>query len=151
MNARAAHQFTRNRIVFGDMLLNWFLGVVLTFLPAFADSILGRSLLIPLWLYRLVGLGFLLFAAWQTFHVVRHQMGPGALVFAAWAAEIPVVMLTVALVALKLPLRPGARFALWVGDVYMLFLGGWYFYLARLLSRDAENTTHVPEETNPGR
>ena len=30
MNARAAHQFTRNRIVFGDMLLNWFLGVVLT-------------------------------------------------------------------------------------------------------------------------
>lgn len=151
MNVRAAHQFTLNRIVFGDMLLNWFLGVVLTLLPALADSILGRSLLIPLWLYRLLGLGFLIFAAWQTFHVVRRQLGPGALVFAAWAAEIPVVMLTVALVFLDLPLRTGARIALWVGDLYMLVLGAWYFYLARHLSRPAENTTHVPEETNPGR
>ncbi len=130
VDVQQARAFTLRRIVFGDMVLNWFLGAVLSLFPAAVDGLLGRSSLAPPLVYRVVGVLFLLFAAWQTFIVVRGRLGVGALLFAALMALGPVVLLTVILLFMNLPLRSGWRIVLWIGDVYMLFLGCWYLFLA---------------------
>lgn len=135
LDVEKARTFTLRRIVFGDMLLNWFLGAALSFFPALVDGLLGRAPLAPPIAYRVIGVLFLLFAAWQTFIVVRRQLGVGALLFAALMALVPVVLLTVLLLFMSLPLRIGWRIVLWVGDIYMLFLGCWYLFLAVALRR----------------
>jgi hypothetical protein len=126
-----ARAFTLDRIVFGDMLLNWFLGAVMLLFPGAVDRLLAAtSPLLPSLVYRVVGIGFLLFAAWQTWVVVRHVLGPRQLVFAGILAEVPFLMLTAALVFANFDLKLFWRLVLWVGNIYMLLLGGWYFYLA---------------------
>jgi hypothetical protein len=57
MNLKAAYDFTLKRLIFGDMILNWFLGIVLTLLPGLADSVLGQANLLPLIVYRAIGIG----------------------------------------------------------------------------------------------
>jgi hypothetical protein len=134
MTAERAKTFTLKRLIFGDMLLNWFLGILLTLFPLPVDGILGRTSLMPPIIYRVIGLGFLLFAAWQTWVVIQGDVKPGGLIFAALMAEIPVVLLTIALLFMDFELRPGWRIALWVGNVYMLLLGVWYVFVARILT-----------------
>jgi hypothetical protein len=142
--AEKAHTLTVRRIFFGDTILNWFLGVLLTFLPGWADRTLRRSAepLLPASAYRVVGVVFLLFAAWQTAVLIRGRMGAPALWFAAFMAEGPVMLLTAALVFLNLPLKPGWRIVLWAGDIYMFLLGLWYVYLATAI-RKGEATPEV--------
>ncbi|HEC23211.1 MAG TPA: hypothetical protein ENI95_09875 [Chloroflexi bacterium] len=136
MTLKSAWRFTLHRLFFGDMLLNWFLGGLLTFFPSPVDRLMGQAPLLTMGIYRLIGVGFLAFAAWQTWCIARQRLGPAGLVFAALMAEGPVVLLTIALVFMDFPLRPVARVALWVGDVYMLFLGAWYLFLARWLAKE---------------
>jgi hypothetical protein len=136
MNLKPAYNFTLKRLIFGDMILNWFLGLILTLLPGLADRVLGQANVLPFIVYRIIGIIFLAFAAWQTSLVMRGQLRPFDLFFAAALAEIPVVLLTIALLYMKLPLRPGARIVLWIGDIYMLFLGGWYIFVASWLIRN---------------
>jgi hypothetical protein len=135
MNLKTAYDFTLKRLIFGDMILNWFLGIVLTLLPGLADRVLGQANLLPFIVYRIIGIIFLGFAAWQTSLVVRGRCGPFDLYFAAAMAEGPVVLLTAALLFMSLALRPVARVVLWIGDIYMLFLGGWYIFVANSLRR----------------
>lgn len=130
LDVEKARAFTLRRIVFGDMLLNWFLGAALSLFPALVDGLLGRAPLAPPVVYRVIGVLFLLFAAWQAFIIARGRLGVGALIFAALMALVPVVLLTMLLLFVNLPLHTGWRIALWVGDVYMLFLGCWYLFLA---------------------
>lgn len=134
IRTRRAHEFTLNRLFFGDMLLNWFLGVVMTFLPNSVDRILASSPpLLPALAYRVLGIGFLFFAAWQTYEIVKQRLGPPQLVLASVLALIPFVGLAVALVVLGGQLKPLWRAVLWFGDLYMLLLGVWYLILARWL------------------
>jgi hypothetical protein len=136
MQLAQAKALTR-RIVFGDMLLNWFLGALLTLLPGVVDQILGSAPLLPLSVYRVIGIIFLAFAAWQTWaHLTERTTAPTSLVFAALLALGPVVLLTIALLFMELPLQVGWRIALWVGDAYMLLLTAWYLTLARLTLRE---------------
>jgi hypothetical protein len=137
MKAEAALNFTLRRLFFGDMLLNWCLGAALTFFPAATDHLIGTSPVAAPVFYTVIGVLFLLFAAWQTTVIARRRMGPPALIFAAVMAEGPVVLLTAALLFIDLPLRPGWRAALWAGNVYMLFLGVWYLFVAWLIARRA--------------
>lgn len=123
------------KVIFGDMLLNWTLGAALTFLPGMIDSALGTGPVLPLIVWRVIGVGFLLFAAWQTWTTKQQDIGPLGLWFACWMAWIPVVLLAIALLYMTLPLWPLVRIALWVANIYMLLLGGWYAYLARRLVR----------------
>ncbi len=134
---RRAHDFTLNRLFLGDTLLNWFLGIGLTAWPAFVDRLVGSAgmPIMPLMVYRAIGVIFLLFATWQTIIIARRKLGPAALIFACLMAEVPVVLLAVALLYMDLPLRPVWRAILWVGNGYMLFLGAWYLFLARRLAR----------------
>jgi hypothetical protein len=117
------------------MLLNWTLGILLTFLPGMAESIIGTAPLLPMPMLRGIGVIFLLFAAWQTWIVQQWNVGPDSLWFSCWMAWIPVVLLTIALLYMDFPLRPVARIVIWVGNIYMFFLGGWYAFVARRLAR----------------
>lgn len=124
-------RFTLRRVLLGDMLLNWLLTGLLILTPATVDGLLGETALAPLWVYQSVGAAFALFAAWQLTDQLRGRVGAGGLIFAAALAEGPVVPLTAALVFAPLALRPAARAVLWVGNIYMLFLGVWYLFVAR--------------------
>jgi hypothetical protein len=130
MRFERASEFTYRRLFFGDMVLNWFLGAVLTFAPGLVDDLLGTAPLLPLPVYRIIGVGFLGFSAWQTWIIVRGTIGPRSWIFAAVMAEGPVILLTFVLLFIDLALYPGWRIVLWVGNVYMFFLGGWYSFLA---------------------
>lgn len=127
--------FTIYRIILGDMLLNWLLGLVLLIFPSGLDRLIGTAPVLPLLLYRLTGIGFLLFAAWQTWIVRRGEIGPLGLTFAALMALGPVVLLTAALLFLDLPLEPLWRIVLWVANGYMVLLAVWYLTLARSVAR----------------
>ncbi len=135
IDVEAAREFTLKRLLLGDMLLNWGLGAVLAFSPASVDRLITYARVVPLAIYRIVGVVFLAFAAWQTAIELRRRLSPAALLFAALMAEAPVVLLTVVLVFMDVPLRAGWRIVLWVGNVYMLFLGAWYIFVARLSIR----------------
>jgi hypothetical protein len=87
--------------------------------------------MLPDWVYRVIGIGFIGFAAWQTWIVRKDEINPPSLIFAALLAEGPVVLLTAALVFGNFPLYLLPKILLWIGNIYMLVLGVWYFYLAR--------------------
>jgi hypothetical protein len=129
--------WTLTRLILGDMILNWFLGIALIAFPGSIDALLGMAPILPLLIYRLIGLGFLGFAAWQLVVVRRGRIGPPGLVFAAAMALGPVIALTIALVAMRLPLRPIWRLILWAGNAYMLLLTAWYLFVARWMGRDS--------------
>jgi hypothetical protein len=118
-------------IIAGDMYLNWALGVLLAFVPGAAERAMSTGPLLPGLIWRGIGAIFLLFAAWQTWVVRRGEIGASGLIFASLMALVPVVLLTGGLIFVDFPLRAWARIALWVGNIYMFLLGGWYLYLAR--------------------
>lgn len=130
MNLERARQITLYRIILADMLLNWVLGIVLIAAPGMAGSLLSRTPLFPPLVYRLIGVVFVLFAAWQTWIVRRGTVGAPGLIFAALMALVPVILLTSALLFGRLPLYPLASVLLWIGNLYMLLLSAWYLALA---------------------
>ncbi len=136
MTLERAHNLTVRRIILPDMVLNWFLGAVLLFVPRTVDSLLGTASLLPAIAYQGMGVLFLVFAAWQLTVVRRGAATPAGLVFAALMAEVPVLALTAALVFGNFPLLGVWRVVLWIGDIYMLFLGTWYLALARWLAKN---------------
>jgi hypothetical protein len=136
MTVNEAMSITLRYVFSGDATLNWLLGFALVFFPSTLDGLLGRRRLAPELLYQVVGGGFLLFAVWQTVVVIRRRIGPPGLAFAALMAEIPVVLLAVALVFMNLDLLPVWRVVLWIGNGYMLLLGVWYMFLARRMVID---------------
>jgi hypothetical protein len=139
IDAQKAHDFTLKRLFLGDTGLNWVVAVALLGFPSTADHVLGAETIAPPGVYRVIGAGFLLFAAWQTVIELRREMRPPALYFAAFMAEAPVVLLTVILAFMDLPFRPIWRALLWAGNIYMLLLGVWYIFVGRLVARRARD------------
>lgn len=135
MTLERAHTLTVRRIILPDMILNWFLGAVLLIVPRMVDSVLGTASLLPLVAYQAMGVLFLVFAAWQLAVVRKGSATPTGLIFAAFMAEVPVLGLMAALVFGNFPLLAVWRVVLWIGNIYMLFLGAWYFALARWLAK----------------
>jgi len=117
------------RLITADMVLNWILGLGFTFFHRKIERFIASEVLFLPIVWRLIGIGFLLFAAWQVGVVRRQALKPSELVFAAIMAWGPVVLLTIGLL-MDFPLYPLARLLLWVVNFYMLVLGGLYLYLA---------------------
>lgn len=123
---------TTKKIVVADMWLNWIIGGTATFLPFQFSSWLSQDPILPAIVYVLIGVGFLLFAYWQ-WGLLRSgdKFLAKDLKFSAWLAIGPVVLLTIVLflpIAAKLHLI--SRIVLWIADVYMLMLAGWYWWVA---------------------
>lgn len=130
-----AIHFTHRRLFPGDMVLNYVLGVVMLAAPGLVDSTLGNAPLLPGLVYRVVGIGFLGFALWQTTIIRKANLTAAALYFAAALALGPVIALTTALL-MDFALKPFWRLVLWAGNVYMLLLTVWYIYVGRWIGRN---------------
>ena len=121
-----------NLTVIGDNILNWFLGIALSFFPAIVIAGLSDQAILPESIIRIVGIIFLLFASWQIWSIKTRRINqPSSLIFAALMAVIPVILLTAALIFLGDALITFWRIILWAGNIYMLFLSAWYLFLAR--------------------
>ena len=132
MDASKQVQFTRTLFI-ADMALNVFLGSLLTILPAWSDRIITSSRLVPPVIYQIIGVIFLLYAAWQIWVIIKGQVtSSDAKVFAAVMALAPVILLTTALLFVNLPLKLYWRIILWIGNSYMLLLAAWYIFIARV-------------------
>ena len=124
-------EFTR-RLFSADAGLNVFLGMLLTFSPAWTDQIITRSRLVPPGIYRFIGTIFLFYAAWQLLVILKNRVASrDAMIFAAVMALVPVILLTAALLYADLPVVLLWRIILWMGNIYMLLLAAWYVFIAR--------------------
>jgi uncharacterized membrane protein YuzA (DUF378 family) len=138
LNFEQAIHFTHRRIFPGDMALNYALAAIMLAVPGFVDSTLGSAPMLSDLVYRIIGIGFLGFAIWQTLIVRKAKLSTAALYFAAILAFGPVIALTIALL-MDFALKPFWRYVLWVGNVYMLLLTVWYIYVARwIVKHDQE-------------
>lgn len=113
-------------LIIFDNILNYLLGIVFAFFPLTFQSWISPNEILPKWLWILFGIGFLLFAGWQTYNL-KKGFSKRDRVFASVMALIPVVALTIALL-LPLKLYLVARILLWLGDLYMFVLGILYLH-----------------------
>ncbi|RKX77077.1 MAG: hypothetical protein DRP87_10165 [Spirochaetes bacterium] len=133
MDAEKARKVTRTAIFLPDTFLNWIIGIVFIISPEEIDSILGSSPLLPQLFYIAMGIGFLLFALWQSWVLLKGSFNHSELVIAGLLAVFPAALLATALIKLDLDLRPTWRIVLWASAGYMTALGAWYLFLAEKL------------------
>jgi hypothetical protein len=110
-----------------DTILNWVIGLGLVVLNV--DALLMENPpVIQGWFYRVLGIIYLGFAAWQTYNA-KNTSAPATLRFAFWMVVIPVLFMGWALIAFHSDLKPIIRILLWIAEFYMVLLSGWYGYL----------------------
>lgn len=132
------HRATAGYLFPGDTALNWFLGAVLAFIPVRVELIIAYGTILPVFEMRLVGVGFLLFALWQTWVIARNALNEVNLTIASFLAFVPDAALVWGIVSLNPPFRPLFRVLIWAAVVYMILLGIWYAALAWRMLRAAE-------------
>lgn len=127
-------------LILADNLLNWVLGVLLTFFPKDVWTLLfDRPVysMSPILTYNhliFFGVCFLIFATWQVQVFLRRwKLVAKNLRIAAWLAWIPALLLTIGLLLPYVELFPVTRTLLWIGNVYMILLGAWYWWVAKKL------------------
>lgn len=121
----------KQRFIFlADTILNWLVGLALLLIP-FDSLIMLNPPVIAGWVYRLIGLGYLGFALWQTINQ-KNSTAPKVLLFAFWMVVLPTLFMAWALIAFHHQLHPIARILLWIGELYMFILCGWYGHLYQL-------------------
>lgn len=118
------------KVVRHDMYLNWFLGFAIIFFPELIERFLSKYVLFPIALWMLVGSIFLGFAFWQVRVIKSRKLNFYDLSFASFMALIPAIMIFMGLLFFGHFVRPLAALLLWMGDIYMFALGGWYMYLS---------------------
>jgi hypothetical protein len=122
-----------------DTALNWIIAAAMLVSPDAIEALIANAQLLTPGIYRILGAGFLIFAAWQTVTIRRGTIATRSTMrIAAAMALLPAVLLAAGLCGLTLPLRSWARHVLWVAVAYMLLLGSLYavVYL-RLASKEA--------------
>ncbi len=110
-----------------DALLNWIVAGALLISPGTIEALAADARILTPGTYRILGAGFLIFAAWQTIAIQQGRIAARSTMgVAAAMALLPAVLLAVGSCRLSLPLRSWARVALWVAVSYMLILGALY-------------------------
>lgn len=124
------------RILFYDMWLNIALGIVLVAAPGPLESVLGDGPLIPFIAWRIMGLLFLGYAAWEWFAIRNAPLSALDVAFACIMALVPVVLLAAALLFLDVPLNTLGWILLWFADIFMLVLGSYYAFVVWRIRRE---------------
>jgi len=130
--------FTR-AVVKLDVGINISAGIVLTLMPGWTNELFFDRAVFPVWVWVVIGVGFLIFAGWQ----IGDLMQPGGFTMqnlrrAAMLAWMPVIALTIGLMsAIGRELLLPARVFLWAANGYMLLLGGLYWWAAEKRSGTA--------------
>ncbi len=127
-SAEELQAFTRH-VARVDIGINITAGTGLVIMPQLANQLLFGAPVISWWVLLVMGIGFLLFAAWQVLALMRADgFSRWNLRFAAWMAWVPVLALTMGLLSpLGGQLLDGARVFLWAANGYMVLLGGLYW------------------------
>lgn len=119
-----------------DNVINWVLGAALILVPDFFNRLFFGHEVLSHWIYIVVGAGLVWCAVWQTENFLKQEKleVPSLRLFAilAW---ISVLVLTTVLL---MPLVGGrlllvSKIVLWAANIYMLLLGGWYWWVSRRL------------------
>lgn len=119
------------KIIQYDSYLNWFLGIFFIANPNLLLSYFSPYLQLPFSFWLLLGVGFILFAFWQTFFIIRpNKINSTQLQAAAALAWLPVLALTFFLALIPYVFYPNALLLLWIANIYMLLLGAWYLYVS---------------------
>ena len=125
-------------IVWFDITINYLLGAWLLFAPNGFDRLIGASTVMPLFFYRIIGIGLLLFAIWQTIMIRSNKIFTNNyLLPAIILAVIPVIILAAALLFGDFPVKPAWKMILWIGDLYMILLSAWYIRVLQIQARKA--------------
>ena len=126
------------QIIRTDNVINWVLGVSLILVPDLFNRILFGHEVISHWIYIVIGLGLICFAAWQVENFLKKEkLEITTLRFAAVLAWMTALGL-----ALFLFSSLGSRVLflttifLWLANVCMLALGGWYWWMAERVRMD---------------
>jgi hypothetical protein len=130
MKINKLKEFTLNKIIFYDMILNFFLGFGFIFFYKNFEKLISPEKVLPVLIWRLIGIGFIFFAGWQTKVLSKKNINSKELIFASLMALIPVIMLSYALIFMNFNLYLWSRIVFWIGNIYMLILGSWYMFLA---------------------
>ena len=121
-------------IIRGDNVVNWALGTSLILVPDFFNRIFFGHEVLSHWIYIVVGLGLVWFAAWQVETFLKPQkLEVTTLRFSAIMAWLPVLALSAALLGLGRRMLVLSQVVLWIADLYMLLLGGWYWWVGEQL------------------
>jgi len=125
---KSLKKFTK-KIIVGDTFLNWFLGFMLVFYPYQMQAFFTSSVLFKLIVWRILGAGFILFAAFQTYHVFT-KINKFYYLVAMWAAIIPVLILTIYLFKFNDLLYQIPKIIAWTGNIYMVWISWLYYKLS---------------------
>jgi len=126
-----AQEFTWKVIRF-DNVINWVLGISLILVPDFFNRIFFGHEVLSHWIYIVIGVGLIWFAAWQTDNFLkRKKLARETLRFAAALSWLSAIVLTFVLISsLQARVILFSKIILWLADVYMLLLGGWWWWMA---------------------
>lgn len=115
-----------------DNVVNWVLGISLILVPDFFNRIFFGHEVLSHWIYIVIGIGFLWFAVWQVDSFIKpRKFDVPKLRFAALWAWLPTLVLTLVLLSgLRTRMLLISLILLWIVDLYMLLLGGLYWWVA---------------------
>jgi uncharacterized membrane protein YuzA (DUF378 family) len=120
------------QIIDTDNVINWVLGISLILVPDFFNKLLFGHEVISHWIYIVLGISSIWFAIWQLDNFIKNrQLTVQALRFSALLSWVTVAMLLVTLLSsLSGRMLLVSRVLLWVINVSILVLGGWYWWMA---------------------
>jgi len=127
---KAAYKF----FVF-DLFLNWILGILFIFFFRLMESLIGHSQLLPGYLWIIIGTGLLFFGIWQTYIVIGKKFDKNTRLFSSIMAWACFLLLTYAMVFMNFEIYYIARIVIWIGNLYMFFLGLLYLISYRNLRK----------------
>jgi hypothetical protein len=120
------------QIIRADNVVNWVLGLALILVPDLFNRILFGHEVISHWIYIIIGVGLIWFASWQIDNLLKErQLSIQALRLSAFLAWMTVLILIwILLSGLGSRMLLVSEIILWLIDLSMLFLGGWYWWMA---------------------
>ena len=141
LNAKVAPAQSKKitwQIIDTDNVINWVLGISLILVPDFFNRLLFGHEVISHWIYIAMGLGFIWFAIWQLDNFIKkRQLTVPALRFSALISWTVALLLLGALVSsLGARLLLISKILMWILEVVLLVLGGWFWWMAEQFRPD---------------
>lgn len=126
------------QLIRADNVLDWVIGISLIIVPDFFNKFLFGQEVISHWIYIILGVSFIWFASWQAENFLKEgKLKVTTLRFSAVVVWVSVLALTLFLLSsLGSKVLLFTSIFLWIVDVFMLVLGGWYWWMAEQTGGD---------------
>ncbi len=117
-------------IIFLDNLLNWFMSILLVFLPNKLIFFFLEDNPYPVIYWQIFGAGFMLFCIYQDILLIRGSIHDVDFKILSFFAIWPVIGLTYALLFMDLNFYLIPKVLAWIGNLYMVVLAALYWHHA---------------------